>query len=163
MDSSTLCMAMIQYNEGDPRRIQHLIKVHEFAMWIGKQEKLDGKTQYILETAALVHDIGIRNAEKTYGKCSGKLQEQMGPPEAEKLLVALGYEPDVIERVCYLVGHHHTYTEVDGMDYRILLEADFLVNAYEDQLDIKAIRNGYERIFETNTGKEICRVMFGLL
>jgi hypothetical protein len=28
----------------------------------------------------------------------------------------------------------HTYTGVDGMDYRILLEADFLVNAHSDGL-----------------------------
>ena len=27
--------------------------------------------------------------------------------------------------------HHHTYTGVDGIDYQILLEADYLVNADE--------------------------------
>mgnify|MGYP000340972515 FL=1 len=32
------------------------------------------------------------------------------------------------ERVAYLIGHHHTYDKIEGMDYQILVEADFLVN-----------------------------------
>ena len=34
----------------------------------------------------------------------------------------------VTERVAYLIGHHHTYDKIEGMDYQILVEADFLVN-----------------------------------
>ena len=34
----------------------------------------------------------------------------------------------MIRRVEYLVGHHHTYKDIDGLDYQILVEADFLVN-----------------------------------
>ncbi|MEW3582593.1 phosphohydrolase, partial [[Clostridium] symbiosum] len=30
-----LLMKMISYNSGDPKRIQHLIKVHSFARLIG--------------------------------------------------------------------------------------------------------------------------------
>ena len=47
-------------------------------------EKLDTETLFILEAAALVHDIGIKNAEKKFGRCDGKLQEQEGPEEAGK-------------------------------------------------------------------------------
>lgn len=109
-----------------------------------------------------MHDIGIKPAEEKYGACSGKLQEQEGPKEAEKLLGALGYESEVIGRVAFLVGHHHTYQNVDGMDYQILLEADFLVNLYEDSSDLGAVRRAYDAIFRTETGREICRVMFDL-
>ena len=51
---------MIRHDQGDPRRIQHFLKVHSFAKYIGECEGLDKHTQLILETAALVHDIGIR-------------------------------------------------------------------------------------------------------
>ena len=42
------------------------------------------------------------------------------------------------ERVQYLIGRHHTYNDIDGIDYQILVEADFLVNMYEDSLSKKA-------------------------
>ena len=162
MNHHKLQLAMMEYYSGDPKRIQHFLKVYEFAKMIGEGEQLPEETQHILETAALVHDIGIRNAEEKFGSCSGKLQEQEGPAEAEKMLSALGYAPEVIRRVSYLVGHHHTYRNVQGEDYRILLEADFLVNGYEDALDKEALQKGFDNIFRTDTGKKICQSMFGL-
>ncbi len=155
-------LAMIDYFAGDPRRIQHFTKVHAYARLIGREEGLAPREQFILETAALVHDIGIRPAEAKYGSCSGALQEREGPAEAEALLRALDVDADVIERVSYLVGHHHTYAGVDGADYRILVEADFLVNLHEDGESQKAVRAAYERVFRTAAGRKLCRVMFGL-
>lgn len=157
-----LLQAMFLYDKGDPKRIQHFVKVYEFAKYIGKGEKLDEKTYKTLKLAAIVHDIGIHKAEKKYGQCGGKLQEKEGPPEAEKLLKKLGADWEIIDRVCYLVGHHHTYTEIDGLDYQILIEADFLVNLYEDGVDQKAVRAAYDRIFKTDTGRDVCRLMFDL-
>ena len=89
---------------------------------------MDERTLRILEAAAYVHDIGIRNAERKYGKCGGKLQEQEGPIIAQKMLSQLGFENYIVERICFLIGHHHTYDNIDGLDYQILVEADFLVN-----------------------------------
>ncbi|MFQ9933729.1 MAG: HD domain-containing protein [Lachnospiraceae bacterium] len=153
---------MIEYFNADPKRIQHFIKVYAFAKMIGEEEGLDEKTRYILETAAIVHDIGIKPAEEKYGDCNGKLQEKEGPAVVRKLLNDLGYEPEVIERVSYLVGHHHTYTNVDGADYRILIEADFLVNLYEDKAGSEAVKTAYDKIFKTGAGRNICKTMFGL-
>ena len=82
-----LLMKMISYNSGDPKRIQHLIKVHSFARLIGLSENLESDTQFILEAAAIVHDIGIKPAEEKYGYCNGKLQEQEGPEPAENCSV----------------------------------------------------------------------------
>ena len=135
-----LFIRMIEFNEGDPRRIQHLTKVHSYARIIGIGEKLEETELYILEAAAYTHDIGIRVAEEKYGKCDGKLQEQEGPIVAQKILSELGFENYMIERICYLIGHHHTYSNIDGMDYQILIEADFLVNLYEDKSNIFAIK-----------------------
>ena len=66
------------------------------------------------------------------------------------------------DRVAYLVGHHHTYTNIDGMDYQILVEADFLVNLYEDSVPKAAAQNALDKIFKTQTGKTICKEMFVL-
>ena len=159
---SSLIDEMIAYDKGDPRRIQHFMKVHDFARTIGQLEGLDDDTLYILESAAVVHDIGIHVCEEKYGSCEGKLQEKEGPALAKEMLERLDYEQEVIDRVCYLVGHHHTYTNIDGVDYQILVEADFLVNLYEDAVSLDAVRKAYEKIFQTESGKKICRNMFGI-
>ncbi|MDY3274977.1 MAG: HD domain-containing protein [Agathobacter sp.] len=157
-----LCECMIEYYEGDPKRIQHFIKVHSFAAMIGQKENLDETTQFILEATAYTHDIGIKPAEEKYGRCDGRLQEQEGPIVAQKMLSEVGIENYMIERICYLIGNHHTYDHVEGMDYQILIEADFLVNMLEDDMSERSIRKAYERIFKTESGKKLCRVMFGL-
>lgn len=155
-----LFMEMIHYYSGDAKRIQHFVKVHSFAKLIGEMEQLDEETRKILETAAYVHDIGIKPAERKYGKCNGKLQEQEGPSAAREMLVKLGFEDKITERVCYLVGHHHTYTNIEEMDYQILVEADFLVNLYEEHSSIETVNAVYQKIFRTESGKKICKTMF---
>lgn len=151
---------MIHFNRNNPQRIQHLIKVHRFAQMIGRMEQLDEHTLFLTECAALVHDIGIRPAEEKYGMCNGKLQEQEGPVYAKKMLGDLGLEKADIERICYLVGHHHTYTDINGIDYQILVEADFLVNFYEDNLEKNTIETTLQKIFRTESGKELCKLCF---
>lgn len=156
-----LFMDMIAYYDGDPKRIQHFTKVHSYARLIGIGEELDDASLFILEAAAYTHDIGIRVAEEKYGRCDGKLQEQEGPIIAQKMLSQLGFENYIVERICFLIGHHHTYDNIDGLDYQILVEADFLVNLYEDDAGYRAIDKAYKRIFKTETGKKIFRLMFG--
>ena len=83
-----VCRRMIAFDRGDAKRIQHFLKVHAYARLIAHGEKVDTKTQRIIELAALVHDIGIHPAEEKYGRCDGKLQEQEGPAPARALLAA---------------------------------------------------------------------------
>lgn len=157
-----LTIKMMQYYSGDAGRIQHFTKVHSYARLIAVSEQLDPDMRFITEAAAIVHDIGIRLCEQKYGECGGTLQEIEGPPLAEKMLTELMLSPKVVERVSYLVGRHHTYDNIDGLDYQILVEADFLVNFYEGGMDKDSIRSTYEKIFRTETGRMICREMFGL-
>ena len=158
-----LFLQMIAFFSGDPKRIQHFMKVHSFARIIGTKEGLDETSLFILEAAAYTHDIGIRPAEEKYGRCDGKLQEQEGPAYAKEILAQF-QEVTAAEtdRICYLIAHHHTYENVDGLDYRILLEADFLVNALEDDLPKEAIRKCRENVFETETGVYLLNTMFGV-
>ena len=129
---------------------------------IGQLEHLSDDTQNILEIAALVHDIGIKISELKYGNCNGKNQEKEGKAEAEKLLTELGYPQEVIERVSYLVGHHHSYDQIEGMDYQILIEADYIVNAYESEYSKENIENFIEKVMKTDSGKRITREVFCL-
>lgn len=157
-----LIFKMSQYYRGDAKRIQHFVKVHSLARLIGTNEGLAEHELFILEAAAITHDIGIKKAEELYHCCDGALQEQLGPDLARKMLSELEFDEEEISRVCYLIAHHHTYNDIDGKDYRILVEADFLVNLYENGSDDDAIRSAYGKIFQTETGKELCRVMFNL-
>lgn len=157
-----LHLAMIDLYNSDAKRIQHFCKVHSYAKLIAEAENVDGETLFIIETAALTHDIGIHICEEKYGNCNGKLQEKEGPPIAKQLLEKLGFNDKVSNRVQYLIAHHHTYDNIDGIDYQILVEADFLVNMYEENLSKQAVQNAYDKIFKTTCGKRICKMMFGL-
>lgn len=151
---------MIIYYTGDVRRINHLLKVYGFAKTIGEMESLDENTQDILEIAAVTHDIGIKNSEKKYNSSAGNYQQIEGPPEAKRLLEDLDIDLAVIDRVCWLIAHHHTYKDVYGVDYQILIEADFLVNAFEDNLPVDSIRKFQNNNFKTESGKKLLHTCF---
>lgn len=160
---SSLLQAMVSYDRGDARRIHHFIKVHDFAAAIAQSEHLSDEETFIVESAAIVHDIGIHLSEQRYGDTSGEHQQQLGPDEARQLLQQVGgYNERQIERICFLVAHHHTYDNVQGMDWQILLEADFLVNAYEDQMSVDAVKRFAEHIFKTSTGRQLLSDMLAL-
>ena len=101
--NNKLIFEMAKYYGEQPERIQHYIKVFTYAKMIGEEENLPAQKQHILETAAIVHDIGIKASEAKYGDLIGKHQEELGPAIAEEMLTKLGYNSEVIERVCYLV------------------------------------------------------------
>ena len=151
---------MMDYYKGDPKRIQHFIKVYQFGKLIGEAEELDPKTQRILETACVVHDIGIKASEEKYRSSAGNYQELEGPPIAKSLLMSFDYSPEEIDRICWLVGHHHTYKNIEGLDYQILVEADFLVNAWEDGMSREAVVNVRNKIFTTTAGTRMFETMY---
>ena len=147
-----LMQEMMRYDHGNAARIQHFVKVHDLAAAIGILEGLDEESLYILEAAAILHDIGSGN---------GKNQEKEGPPEAERLMTKIGgFRTDQVERVKYLIAHHHTYDEIDGLDYQILIEADFLVNLHESGERYSALLAAQKNIFRTETGRGMLTEMF---
>ena len=157
-----LVTAMITLYHDDPKRIHHFMKVYAFASAIAQSEQVNALLQTRIEAAALVHDIGIHAAERKYRSAAGAYQEKEGPPLARAMLMTIGFSDSLIDRVCFLVGHHHTYTEIDGIDFQILVEADFLVNLYEDGVTKEAVMHAYNKIFRTEHGKRICAEMFGI-
>ena len=157
-----LMLEMTKFYAGDPHSVQHFTKVHAFCRYIGQMTGLNSETLFTLEAAAYTHDIGIKPAREKYGSCEGPLQENEGPGAARPMLEKLGFDAGTIDRVCWLIAHHHTYDPVDGLDHRILIEADFLVNLFEGSQSRQAIQTAYEKMFATDAGKELCREMFGL-
>lgn len=143
---------MMEFYRRQPCRINHFLKVYGFAKSIGELEGLEGETQQILEIAAVTHDIGIKPAEEKYGSGAGHYQEVEGPPVARELLGRLGLPQALIERVCYLISRHHTYTDIDGLDYQILVEADFLVNIFEGEMAAPEIASVRQKVFRTQAG-----------
>ena len=151
---------MIIYFGRDARRINHALKVYAFAQIISSREHLDAGKQETLLYTALLHDIGIPEAERKYSSSSGNHQQIEGPPVARRILEDLGIPAPVIERVCFITGYHHTYTKIDGPDFQILVEADFLVNIFEDSMGRDATESIGTRIFKTETGKNLLRTMY---
>lgn len=101
-----LHLAMIELYSNDAKRIQHFCKVHSYAKLIAETETVDKKCLFIIETAALTHDIGIHVCEEKYGNCNGKLQEKEGPAIAKKLLEKLGFDKDVFDRTSSYIRQH---------------------------------------------------------
>ena len=147
-----LAAAAAHYDAGDPRRVQHFIKVYGYCRLLGLSEGLDTHTQNMLEAAALLHDIGIHEAERRHGSSAGPYQEQEGPAVARPLLSAAGADESEIERICWLIAHHHSCQAGEDTDFRILLEADFLVNAGESHYSQQMIQNFRQRVFRSQAG-----------
>ena len=160
MDIAKLAALAAAYDAGDPRRVHHFMKVYAFARLIGQAEGLDGQAQEILDAAALLHDIGIHAAERKFGACGGPLQEAEGPSAALPLLKQAGADEAACEQICWLIAHHHSPGASDALPFRILLEADFLVNAYEDALPPEACRTARTRLFRTRTGTQYLDDLF---
>lgn len=159
-NTTKILAAAVAYNGADPKRIQHLLKVHAFAVLIADGEGCSTHTRFLLEAAAALHDIGIHEAERVHGSSAGCYQQLEGPAIAHRLLQNFDLPPADVERICWLVGHHHTYHPVDGTDHQILLEADFLVNAYESDLPVYAIRYFCAHTARTKTGCALIRQLY---
>lgn len=157
-----LMAAVIKYDHGDVKRIQHLIKVHDLCLTIGLMENMPADELWTLEAAAMLHDIGIHAGEAKHGgKCTGKHQEEEGPAVAQEILDSVGgFTNQQAERIKYLIAHHHTYNDIQGLDYQILVEADFLVNLYEDGEPLSAVEKVQERIFKTASGLAVLKSMY---
>lgn len=157
-----LALKMMEYYKNDPKRISHFMKVHSYAKLIGEEERLDKDLLFITEAAAYIHDIGIKNAEAKYNSSIGELQEKEGPDEARKMLTELGFNEADIERICFIVGHHHTYSKIDNIDFQIVVEANLIANYYEENLPIENILYSYDKTFKTDTGKKIMENIYNL-
>ena len=159
MQISEITEKMIAFSDGNIHDIDHFLRVWAYAKTIGELEKLDAGTQYILEAAAIVHDIACPLCREKYGNTNGKLQEAEGERMVHEFFSGTGLSAEQVERIAFLVGHHHTYTDVGGADYQILLEADYIVNASEKGYSSRNVKNFMEKIMRTASGKRLAQLV----
>ena len=153
---------MIAFSDGNIHDIDHLIRVWTYAKTIGDLEGLDSDTQYVLEVAAITHDIACPLCRRKYGNTNGKHQEEEGARMVRAFLSDCGMSTGQVNRVAYLVGHHHTFRGIDGIDYQILIEADYIANAAENGYSEENVTNFINKIMKTESGKRIARAVFCL-
>jgi HD superfamily phosphodiesterase len=116
----------------DFKRIGHATRVARYAEKIGKEEH--GNLAVIL-TAAYLHDIGIKEAERKHQSTDARYQEQEGPPVARGILSRVGAGEELIEEVCDIIGHHHHPRAEETINFKAVYDADTLVNLEEKQVD----------------------------
>lgn len=162
MTTSQLMERMIAFSEGNIHDIDHLIRVWTYAKTIGELEKLDSETQFVLEIAAITHDIACPLCREKYGNTNGKHQEEEGALMVKSFLSDTGMSEAMIDRISYLVGHHHTFHNIDGWDYQILIEADYIANASENGYSRENVVNFMNRIMKTESGKRILTAIFSI-
>lgn len=151
---------MVLYFDGDVRRINHAMKVYSFAKTIGELEDIGEDKLLILQVAAVLHDIGIKESERKYNSSAGNYQEIEGPGVARDILKEFNLDKAFVDRVCYLIGHHHTYSQIDGLDYQILIEADFIINIFEDSIAKEKVEIIKDKYFKTKTGIRFIESMY---
>lgn len=111
-----------------PYGVLHTLNVMENAERIMAREGVPASIVEQTLLAAILHDIGALKALEVHGSMSGKFQEIEGPAIAREILERVGYPEQIVNRVCYIVGHHHTEQAIDGEDFQILWEADAIEN-----------------------------------
>lgn len=160
MNIAEIMKKMIDFSDSNIHDIDHFIRVWTYVKTIGELESLDAETQYILEVAAITHDIACPLCREKYGCTNGKHQETEGAPMVQDFLRDTGMTAAQIDRVAFLVGHHHTFTDVRGKDYQILLEADYIANASENGYERRSVENFIHKIMRTESGKALAKAVF---
>ena len=155
-----IAIKMAEAYQGSVHDTDHFLKVWAWARVIADQEALPPERRDVLEVAAVLHDIACPRCREKYGHAAGPLQEVEGMPMTRELLAEFCLPVDFVEQVVWLVGHHHTITPVKTMEHRILLEADFLVNAGEQQLNRAQIEAAEKSFFRTKSGTALLHSLY---
>jgi len=144
----------------EQRFVEHTLKVLSTAekIYVGEGLKHDFLWN-VVTLGSIFHDIGIPEALKKHGSLEALYQEQEGPAVARKLMEETGVRPDIIERVCYIVGNHHTHKRVDGLDFQIIWESDFIVNIDEKNITLEPdkVEQAVQENMSTKTGLRLIR------
>jgi len=143
----------------DQKRIEHALAVLDYAEQI---QAVEGGDPLVVKAAAILHDIGIHEAERKYGSPAGKYQEIEGPPIAEKILKRHDIPDETIEHISKIIANHHSATDIDTTEFRIVWDADWLVNIPVDFPDAgkEKLQGIVDKTFKTGKGRQIATESF---
>jgi HD superfamily phosphohydrolase YqeK len=153
-----VAVEMKRYFGQDFKRIGHASRVARYAEQLVKEEKGD---MAVVLIAAYLHDIGIKDAERKYGSNEARYQEQEGPPVAREILGRLGAASELIEEVCDIIGHHHHPRNEETTNFKILFDADLIVNIEENHkqsaIDPEKLYGIIAKSFLTESGGKLAQ------
>ncbi len=143
----------------DRRRIDHTLTVLDYAEQI---QSAEGGNLLVIKAAAILHDIGIHEAERKHGSSAGRYQEIEGPPIARKILAEYDLAAPIVEHICKIIANHHSAKNIDTLEFRIVWDADWLVNIPEEfpEADTKKLQELINNLFKTKHGRQIAMKMF---
>lgn len=143
----------------DRKRIDHGLSVLKFAEQI---QEIEGGNPIVVTAAAILHDIGIHEAERKYNSAAGKYQEIEGPPIAEKILKKSDIPSSDIEHICRIIANHHSTRNIDTIEFRIIWDADWLVNIPEELPDagLDKLKKIIDKTFKTSSGRKMATELF---
>lgn len=144
----------------DQKRISHALAVLDEAQRLLKDERADPQ---VVISAAILHDIGIHEAEARHGSNAGKYQEIEGPPIARKIMEELDLDEETVEHVSKIIANHHSAKDIDTPEFRIIWDADHIVNFLEEATekpDDERIEHLAEKVLKTNAGSKRVREIF---
>jgi len=100
----------------------HVDRVRNLALHIGRKEKAD---LFVLEIAALLHDIGRKKEMKNKGKFC---HAEIGFDLAEKILKRLNFNEKQISNICHcIITHRFRNSHVpNSIEAKVLYDADKL-------------------------------------
>lgn len=150
-----IAIAMRRYFGEDARRIRHAEAVAEQAEIIAKTE--EGSDMMVIMAAAYLHDIGIREAERKFNSSAAHYQHSEEPPVARDILTQLKAKPELVDEVCDIIGHHHAPRAEETTNFKVLYDADLIVNKIEQYQENPPGQDQLDRLpelFLTRSGAE---------
>lgn len=151
-------MEMRRHFKADGRRVRHATSVARYAERIGKDK---GGNLGVILMAAYLLDIGIHEAERKHGSTAPKHQHREGPPIAREILEKLGAGPELIEEVADIVGHHHQPRKKETLNFKVVYDADQIVNLEEQQAtkpnDPEKLARIIDKSILTPSGRKLAR------
>lgn len=163
LDSNILCNNLIEEMKkvfgDDEKRINHALEVLKYAEQI---QLVEGGDPLVVKAAAILHDIGIHEAQSKYGSTAGKYQEIEGPVIAKEILIKYGIDTELIEHICQIIANHHSAKDIDTTEFRIIWDADWLVNFPEEfpNANKEKAKEIIGRIFKTPQGHRLADELF---
>ncbi|MBN1975221.1 MAG: HD domain-containing protein [Sedimentisphaerales bacterium] len=161
--TKSLCDKLIEQMKNifknDTKRINHALSVLDYAE---KIQLAEGGDALIVKAAAVLHDIGIQQAERKYNSNAGKYQEIEGPPIAREILNKHEISSDAIEHICKIIANHHSARNIDTIEFQIIWDADNLVNLQDDfeMLGKEKVSEIIKKRFKTKMGLQIAQKLF---
>lgn len=108
--------------EGGSHDWSHATRVRDLSMRIGRKEGADLR---VLELAAILHDIGRQEQDRTKGRtCHAKV----GAAKAKELMIRFHLDIDTADRVINCIESHRSrgYRKPETIEERVLFDADKL-------------------------------------